>query len=110
MWDYISNLLKWGDSMFCYDVVPIRNNYRGMGRTLIATELITKQTKKIFKELLELYFGYISVTLESPSESGLIKIIEFCNVLKRYNILCEVIAYDLLPLDNVVKLLEHGGC
>ena len=63
--------------MVQYDIVPIKNKYRGMGRSLLAADLYTRQTKK-----------------------GLINLIKFCNELGRYGIMCEVIVYDIYPLET----------
>ena len=35
--------------MVQYDIVPIKNKYRGMGRSLLAADLYTRQTKKEFE-------------------------------------------------------------
>lgn len=84
-----------------YDIVPIGKRYRGMARLLLGTELYTKRTRKIFDALLDRYFEYISiVTDEAPSKAGLEKIIDFYNELKKYEIPCEVIAWNLHPIET----------
>ena len=45
-----------------YDIVPIKRAYRGIDRALLATDLLTKRTKKKYNTLLERYFKYLDIT------------------------------------------------
>ena len=80
------------------DMVPINNQYRGMGRCLLATDLYTKNTKKNYRFLLNKYYEYLSYVLHYPSEEALIKLIDLCKIFLKYEIKCEVIVYDVTPL------------
>ena len=87
--------------MVQYDIVPIKNKYRGMGRSLLAADLYTRQTKKEFENLLNIYFEYLDdLEQQLPSKKGLINLIKFCNEVGQYRIMCEVIVYDIYPLET----------
>ena len=51
------------------DIVPIKENYRGIGRSLLATDLLTKKSKKDFAKLLEMYDAYLML-LEQPESQN----------------------------------------
>lgn len=84
-----------------YDIVPIKRAYRGIDRALLATDLLTKRTKKKYNTLLERYFKYLDITQKMPSKSGLHDLICFCKELQVNDIACEIIAYSLSPLINL---------
>lgn len=86
-----------------YDIVPIKKYYRGMGRVLLATDLYTKQTKKEYDLLLNMYYEYLANVQQHPSRDGLIKLITFCNEISKREVKCEVIAYDITPLKTVFE-------
>ena len=67
-----------------YDIVPIKNNYRGMERLLLATDLYTKQSRKEYDVLLNKYYDYISIVLQKPSRDGLIGLIDLCKEFSKY--------------------------
>ena len=46
-----------------YDIVPIKRAYRGIDRALLATDLLTKRTKKKYNTLLERYTGFSTKTV-----------------------------------------------
>ena len=72
-----------------------------MGRSLLAADLYTRQTKKEFENLLNIYFEYLDdLEQQLPSKKGLINLIKFCNELGQYGIMCEVIVYDIYPLET----------
>lgn len=86
--------------MVQYDIVPIKNKYRGMGRSLLATDLYTRQTKKEFEYLLNVYFEYLDdLEQQFPSKNGLVSLLRFCDELGKFGIVCEVIVYDIYPLE-----------
>lgn len=85
-----------------YDLVPMKRQCRGMGRGLTVCDFGTKPTGKAFEDLLELYFKYIDeISQNLPSPNGLLTLINFYNELKKYDIQCEIIAYDRYPLNEV---------
>lgn len=84
-----------------YDIVPINNRYRGMGRSLLATDLYTKNNKKNYNFLLNKYYEYLSYLQQYPSEEGLIKLIDLYKYFSKHEIKCEVIVYDITPLETV---------
>lgn len=83
-----------------YDIVPIKNQYRGMGRSLLATDLYTRLSKHEYEHLLEMYYEYLSDVQQEPSQTGLMKLINFCIELDKFEIKCEVIVYDLCPIET----------
>lgn len=42
-----------------YDLVPIKGKYRGMARSLLATDLLNSKSRSKFEGLLEEYFEFI---------------------------------------------------
>ncbi len=83
-----------------YDIVPIKNHYRGMGRLLLATDLYTKQAKKEYNILLNDYYKYLSIIQQSPSSAGLVALVNLCKKFLRYGIKCEIIVYDNIPIQT----------
>lgn len=63
------------------DIVPIKENYRGIGRSLLATDLLTKKSKKDFAKLLEMYDAYL-MFLEQPESQN---VLENSWILKKYS-------------------------
>lgn len=84
-----------------YDIVPIKNQYRGMGRCLLATDLYTRLSKYEYEHLLDMYYEYLLDVQQEPSQTGLMKLINFCTELNKFKIKCEVIVYDLCPLETI---------
>lgn len=82
------------------DIVPIKENYRGIGRSLLATDLLTKKSKKDFAKLLEMYDAYLMLLEQPESQNVLEKLMDFEKILQQYEILCEIIAYDTKPIDS----------
>lgn len=82
------------------DIVPIKENYRGIGRSLLATDLLTKKSKKDFTKLLEMYDAYLMLLEQPESQNVLEKLMDFEKILQQYEILCEIIAYDTKPIDS----------
>lgn len=83
-----------------YDIVPIKNHYRGMGRLLLATDLYTKQAKKEYDVLLGDYYKYLSIIQQSPSSAGLTDLVNLCKKFLQYGIKCEMIVYDNTPIQT----------
>ena len=77
------------------------NQYRGIERALLATDFFTKKSKRYYNQLLKEYFDSIMVSLEEPSKAGLMKLFKFCNLLEKFDVFCEIIAYDSSPLTGV---------
>ena len=72
-----------------------------MGRSLLATDLYTRQTKKEFEYLLNIYFEYLDdLEQQFPSKNGLVNLVKLCDELDKFGIMCEVIVYDLYPLET----------
>ena len=84
-----------------YDIVPINNDYKGMDRILLATDLYTKQTKREYNLLLNKYYEYLSIVQQRPSKHGIVRLIELCEEFLKYGIKCEVIVYDITPIESV---------
>lgn len=82
------------------DIVPVKNHYRGIGRVLLATDLYTKPVRKEYGILLNKYYEYLSNVQQYPSEDGLTKLINLCKEFSKYEVKCEVIAYDITPLET----------
>ena len=80
-----------------YNLVPVRSTYRGMGRSLLATDLYSRNKRK-YNELLELYYDYIVFMEQGYSESNFEKLISFFRTLVRSGVVCEIIVYDYCPL------------
>lgn len=59
------------------DIVPIKENYRGIGRSLLATDLLTKKSKKDFAKLLEMYDAYLMLLEQPESQNVLEKLMDF---------------------------------
>ena len=78
-----------------FDLVPIRSNYRGIGRSLLGTDLLTEKTEKKYKWLLEEYFKYLEIELfEEVGKKSFDKTIDFYKLLRSYDIMCEIIVYN----------------
>lgn len=84
-----------------YDIVSIKRAYRGMARSLLATDLITTKSEKYFDVLLDMYYKYISFIEETATREIFKELTEFYALLLKYDIDCEVIAYDVRTLKNV---------
>lgn len=84
-----------------YSIATTKKRYRGMERCLTVADLYTKQTRKKFDELLDKYYQYLSEIEEIPSKSGLAKLMDFCMELDKNGIQCEIIAFDMHPLETV---------
>ena len=80
-----------------YDVVPVRSNYRGIGRSLLTTDLYNSDKRK-YNDLLEKYYGYLAIIEQEYSEANFERIISFFQTLAKSGIECELIVYDHCPL------------
>ena len=82
-----------------FDIAPIKGKYRGMERTIGATELWRPKTNKIYSQLLEKYFLYLRY-IELCDDDSFKKTIDFYKELCDYDIICEVITYATHPLEQ----------
>ena len=93
-----------------YNVVPIRNNYRGIDRSLLATDLYNSSNKSTYNDFLNLYYKYISVMEQDYLETNFSWIISFYKTLEKSGVVCEVIVYDYCPLTTAYSYnLEFLG-
>ena len=83
-----------------YDVVPICSSYRGIGRSITSMSFQSKKAGKNIDNLIYAYFSYIDDTLKSESQEIFERMLSYCEILKSHDIPCEVIAYDLHPLES----------
>ncbi len=83
-----------------YDLVPIKGKYRGMARSLLATDLLNSKNRNKFEDLLEEYYEFLEYGQEI-SKQAFERVVAFYNVLKSYGITCEVIAYDENVLESI---------
>ena len=85
-----------------YCIAELTQPYRGMERSLTASELYTHKTKAIFSELLEEYFEYIEYAeINPPSAASFEKVIAFYHQIRHLDIPCEIIACNSTPLENI---------
>ena len=90
-----------------FDIAPVRKRYRGIERALSPGEDFLKpETKQYFKILLDdIYKRYIDVTssgeYSGDCETLFRKLVSICREFRAYNVGCEMIAYDILPIDSV---------
>ena len=87
-----------------YDVVPIRGYYRGIERSLLATDLFCRN-KGNYHDLLELYYDYLAVMEQAYSETNFERVVSFFRTLVKSGISCEVIVYDHCP-----QTTAYGYC
>lgn len=83
-----------------YDIVPVQSCYRGIERSLLATDLYTRRTKGEYEFLLEVYYDYLNTIEFEPSVSGFTELIRFCDKLNNRGISCEVIIFDICPVES----------
>lgn len=83
-----------------YDIVLINQKYRGMERSLLATDLLTNKGKKQFDSLLDIYYQYLACVEEETSSDGLKRLVRYYEEFKKFNIPCEIIVYDSVPQNN----------
>ena len=94
--------------MIC-EIVPIKSNYRGMERVLLATDLLLRSTKKS-NFLIEKYYDYIDNTLKKMNAEIVFKFFEFSAILESFKIPNEIIVYDNVPLHSFYEFdLEFLG-
>ena len=84
----------------CFDIVPVRNDYRGVGRSLQATDLYTRKARKLYDDLLDRYYEYLSVVGVEPTKERLCRLISLCEIFSQYGVRCEVIVYDTAPVES----------
>jgi len=85
-----------------YDIVSLGKKYRGMERSLTTSHLWNRNTKKIFEELLETYYLYIDIDFwDEINRSSFERICACYKKFLTHNIPCELIAYDILPIEDV---------
>ena len=89
-----------GSGYLKYDVVPICSSYRGIGRSLTPQNFRSERTKKNMDDLLEGYFQYIADLLKPVCQETFESALSYCSTLRKYDVACEVIAYDLQPLES----------
>ena len=93
-----------------YDIALKQQIYRGMERCFQVTSVPNKKRKGKLDELLQLEVDYISLIQENPIREGLMKLIDYYRILKTYEIECEIIVYDNMPLLNAWEFpLEFLG-
>lgn len=83
-----------------YDLVPIKGKYRGMARSLLATDLLNPKSRSKFELLLEEYFEFLEYS-QDMDKQVFEHTVAFYKILKEYNIICEIIAYDDETLEDV---------
>ena len=83
-----------------YDIVPMKQKYRGMGRSLTVTDLWNKKTQKVYDILLEKYFRYLDL-YELADKRSFEEMILFCQEIIEYDIDCEMIVYDAKPIEEI---------
>lgn len=76
----------------------------GRERYLLVGDLLSAKAKKNFKKSIEYYDRYLGL-LYSPEDisynSDLFnEVLECYTALKKYGVDCEIIAYDILPIDS----------
>ena len=89
-----------------FDIAPTNRAYSGIDRSLMPDNFLTPETKPYYDTLLLTYFSYMDLMC-NPYESlvydeKLFRVIqnfyrEFC----AYNVSCELIAFDTVPIDCV---------
>lgn len=84
-----------------YDIVPIKQKYRGMDRSLLATDLLTLKSKSEFDKLLNTYYTYLECIEENISDTGLKSLIHIYEEFKKFGVPCEIIVFDSIPHKNV---------
>lgn len=89
-----------GSGYLKYDVVPICSSYRGIGRSLTPQNFRSERAKRNMDDLLEGYFHYIADLLRPVCQETFESALSYCNILRKYDVACEVIAYDLQPLGS----------
>ena len=83
-----------------YDVVPIGSSYRGIGRSIADKFFKKGETRENANYLIETYLSYIEDTLKPENQEIFEHMLSYCDILKSHDIPCEVIAYDLHPLES----------
>lgn len=76
-----------------YDLVPIKGKYRGMGRSLLGTDLLNETSRNIFGLLLEEYYSFLEYS-QSQDRTSFEKMVVFGKILEEFDILYEIIVYD----------------
>ena len=88
-----------------FDIVTLNTPYRGICRSLNTNDLLSKKAKSHYQKLLAYYFEYIDLMYspgEIPYDSITFnKMLEYYLKFQSYNIDCEIIAYDNMPLTNI---------
>ncbi len=84
-----------------FDIVPINSAYRGIGRSLTPEVFQSKRAKSNMDELIQIYYDYITEYLKAESQESFEHMYEWCDVLKKNDIPCELIVYASQPLESV---------
>lgn len=93
-----------------FDVVPIHSSYRGIGRLLTPVDFQPKCAKNNMDKLIEEYFDYITNTLRPACQEVFEYMRSYCGRLQEYEIACEMIVYDLQPMESAYgRPLEFLG-
>lgn len=85
-----------------FDIFAIRNEFRGMGRSLCLDDL---PVDKNFDTLLQIYLeyeDYMASVLSLPLTFEILtKLKELCVRLLQHDIMCEVVIYDKQPITEM---------
>ncbi len=83
------------------DIVPVHGLYRGVDRHFTPLDFISATTGENMDEALDKYFSCQS-ELEAPvNPDGFAKLLACHDELSASGVLCDLIAYDTTPLNNV---------
>ena len=83
-----------------FDIVPINSAYRGIGRSLTPEDFQSKCARGNMDKLIQIYYDYITECLKSESQETFEHMLEYCGVLNKNDIPCELIVYDSQPLES----------
>ena len=83
-----------------YDIIALGGSYLGIENCVGAMNYLSKQARKNYDKLFELYLNYLS-NMELPfNQENFKKILTFYKALQASNVPCIVIAYDNKPLSD----------
>ena len=93
-----------------FDIVPIHSSYRGIGRSLTPQDFQSNRAKANMDKLIDEYFHHITNTLKPACQEVFEEMGFWCRRLQEYDIACEMIVYDLQPLEHAYgRPLEFLG-
>ena len=99
-WDFLLEIVALGSGYLKYDVVPICLLTGALDVPLTPQNFRSERTKKNMDDLLEGYFHYIADLLKPVCQETFESALSYCSTLRKYDVACEVIAYDLQPLES----------